>query len=70
MRLGINIPYDLHQRLMPLKQYVNVSQICRQAIEDRVRCYEKALASRNGRGHRARDGAYVGGGEREERDPR
>ena len=47
MRLGINIPNDLHRRLAPLKQYVNVSQICREAIDDRIRPYEKALASRS-----------------------
>ncbi len=46
MRLGINIPNELHRRLEPLKQYINVSQICREAIEERVICYEKALASR------------------------
>ena len=47
MRLGINIPNELHRRLEPLKQYINVSQICREAIEDSVGCYEIALASRN-----------------------
>lgn len=47
MRLGINIPNDLHRRLVPLKQHVNVSQICREAIEHRIRPYEKALASRS-----------------------
>ena len=46
MRLGINIPNELHRRLEPLKQYINVSQICREAIDDRITCYEKALASR------------------------
>ena len=45
MRIGINIPNELHRRLEPLKQYINISQICREAIEDRTRCYEKALAS-------------------------
>lgn len=45
MRIGVNIPYALHRRLEPLKQYINISQICREAIEDRIRCYEKALAS-------------------------
>ena len=45
MRLGISIPDELHRRLDPLKQYINVSQICREAIEERIRCYEKALAS-------------------------
>ena len=47
MRLGINIPDELHRRLEPLKQHINVSQICREAIEDRITCYEEALASRN-----------------------
>ena len=47
MRLGISIPNELHRRLEPLKQYINVSQICREAVEDRIRCYEKALASQN-----------------------
>ena len=46
MRIGINIPNYLHRRLEPLKQYVNVSQICREAIEDRIRCYERAVESR------------------------
>ncbi len=45
MRIGINIPNHLHRRLEPLKQHINISQICREAIEDRIRCYEKALAS-------------------------
>ena len=45
MRIGINIPNELHRRLEPLKQYINVSLICREAIEDRMGCYEKALAS-------------------------
>ena len=48
MRIGVNIPNGLHRRLEPLKQYINVSQICRDAIEERIRCYEKALASRSG----------------------
>ena len=47
MRIGINLPNELHRRLEPLKQYVNVSQICREAIEDRIRCYERALSSRS-----------------------
>ena len=47
MRIGINISNGLHRRLVPLKQYINVSQICREAIEERIRCYEKALASRS-----------------------
>ena len=47
MRIGINIPNELHRRLKPLKEYINISQICREAIEERTRCYEKALASRH-----------------------
>ena len=47
MRLGISIPNELHRRLEPLKHYINVSQICREAIEERIGCYERALASRS-----------------------
>ena len=43
MRIGINIPNELHRRLEPLKQYINISQICRDAIEDRIKCYEKGF---------------------------
>ena len=45
MRIGINIPNQLHRRMEPLKPYINVSQICREAIEDRVNSYEKAWES-------------------------
>ena len=47
MRIGINIPRDLHQRMEPFKQYINISQICREAIEHRIRYYERALAIRS-----------------------
>ena len=40
MRIGINIPKELHQRLQPLKGTVNISEICRDAIEARVKKYE------------------------------
>ena len=43
MRIGINIPNELHRRMEPLKPYINISHICREAIEDRVACYEKAV---------------------------
>ena len=46
MRIGINIPNELHRRLEPLKQHINISQVSREAIEAHIRCYEKALASR------------------------
>ncbi len=41
MRIGINIPKDLHQRLQPLKGSINISQICREALEARVDKYEE-----------------------------
>ena len=46
MRIGVNIPEDLYQRLKPLKETVNISQVCREAIEAYVNDYERAL-SRN-----------------------
>ena len=44
MRIGVNIPGDLYQRLNPLKETVNISQVCREAIEAYVDDYERALA--------------------------
>ena len=41
MRIGVNIPNELYRRLKPIKQYINVSQICREAIEDYVDEIEK-----------------------------
>ena len=41
MRIGVNIPNELHRRLEPFKAYINVSQVCRDALEDRIRCYER-----------------------------
>lgn len=40
MRIGINIPKELHQRLQPLKGTMNISQICREALEAHVEKYE------------------------------
>ena len=40
MRIGINIPKELHQRLQPLKGTINISQICREALEAHVTKYE------------------------------
>ena len=42
MRIGLNVPDDLLTRLEPLKPSINVSQICREAIEVYVDCYERA----------------------------
>lgn len=43
MRLGINIPNSLYKRIEPLKDRVNISQICRDAIEEWVNAYEYSL---------------------------
>ena len=41
MRIGINIPKELHHRLQPLKGTMNISQICREALETHVGKYEQ-----------------------------
>ena len=43
MRLGINIPNNLYKRMSPIKDRVNISQICREAIERWVTAYESSL---------------------------
>lgn len=42
MRVGINIPSELHRRMEPLKPHFNISGICRDAIEKHVKSYEMA----------------------------
>jgi len=42
MRIGINIPNDLVRRLGPFKQFVNISQVCRDAIYEYVALQERA----------------------------
>ena len=42
MRIGINIPNDLLQRMEPLKKIANVSQICRDAIQEWIDNYQRA----------------------------
>jgi len=42
MRLGINVPNDLVKRMKPLKQIVNFSQVCREAIQTWIDSYECA----------------------------
>ena len=44
MRIGVNIPDDLYQRMKHIKHTVNVSQVCREAIEAYVEDYERARA--------------------------
>lgn len=43
MRIGINIPNRLFKRMEPLKQMVNISQVCRDAIQGWVDTYEHAM---------------------------
>lgn len=43
MRIGINVPNSLVKRMEPLKQMINVSQICRDAIQGWVDTYEHAM---------------------------
>lgn len=44
VRVGINISNALYERVKPLKQTVNLSQVCREAIESYVEDYERAAA--------------------------
>ncbi len=43
MRIGINIPKELHQQLQPLKETMNISQICREALEAHLEKYEQSV---------------------------
>ena len=42
MRIGINIPNGLHGRLKAIEEPINVSEVCRDAIESVVRKHEEA----------------------------
>jgi len=42
MRIGINVPNELLKRMESLKRMVNISQICRDAIQAWVDTYERA----------------------------
>ena len=44
MRVGVNIPDKLLQRVKEIRPEVNVSQICRQALEDRAALAERVKA--------------------------
>jgi hypothetical protein len=44
MRIGINLPDELIKTLEPIKAFTNISQICRQAIKDRVDAFQRADA--------------------------
>lgn len=45
MRIGINIPNELMQRLEPLKPELNISQVCRDALVEKAEKYERMEAS-------------------------
>ena len=45
MRIGINIPNELMQRLEPLKPDLNISQVCRDALVEKAEKYERMEAS-------------------------
>ena len=44
MRIGINVPNDLLKQVKEISPEVNVSQICREALEHRVEAHQKAGA--------------------------
>ena len=44
VRIGVNIPNDLYRRMEPIKHTINISQVCREAIEAHVEEYEQARA--------------------------
>ena len=43
VRIGVNIPNDLMRRLEPLKPELNISQVCREALEAKAARYEQML---------------------------
>ena len=40
-RVTVNIPNDLMNRLTPLKDLLNMSQVCRDALQARIETYER-----------------------------
>ena len=44
MRLGINVPNELLKRVKEIRPQVNVSKVCREALEHRVEIAERAKA--------------------------
>ncbi len=47
-RISINITSDLMARLDPIKHQINVSELCREAIEQRVSAFEGAAGNKGG----------------------
>jgi hypothetical protein len=48
MRIGVNIPNELLERLKPLKSTHNISEICREALKNYIESYEKASQGKGG----------------------
>ena len=46
-RISISLPDSLIAKLEPIKEGINISRLCREALEQRVAAYERA-ADRNG----------------------
>ena len=44
MRIGVNVPNELMKRVKKISPAVNVSQVCREALEERVRVGERAIS--------------------------
>ncbi len=47
MRIGINVPDDLIASLKPFRNAINISQVCRGALQARIKAYERASALAN-----------------------
>ena len=45
MRIGINIPNELMKRLEPLKPELNISQVCREALQAKADKYDDAIVN-------------------------
>ena len=44
VRIGVNIPNELMKRLEPLKPELNISQVCRDALEAKAENHERMQA--------------------------
>lgn len=63
MRIGINVPNELLKQVKEIRPAVNISQVCREALEARVETFERAVsrASADGMGGQvARLGEAIG----------
>lgn len=45
VRIGVNIPNELMRRLEPLKPELNISQVCREALQAEAENHERMIAS-------------------------